>query len=291
MKKKLMTILLAFGMTKALADKHLATVPDEDDPTFDADKFIADAKANEKELLRNDKEFVGDIQKAEGAKRNEMWRTKIKRETGLTAEEIKDKTDEEIVKMAVEKLRKKGDQTLEQLQAENVKLTADLKKVMEEDLPGKDLEVANHKKAITIEAKLEKKVMSLPKKLRIGTIAAIATVREKLGSNYIIDLDDSGEIQILTKDKLKPKSKDGSSFLTADQLLTEILDSEKALENSGGGGDAGSGGGKKTGDGITITEDEKKSKLHERYPNLKKAEEEMAKQKELLEARKKEGVQ
>lgn len=282
MKKKLITILLAFGIAKAEAEKYLEKVDEADVESFDPEAILSSFREKEKDLLKNDKDFVSEIQKAEAAKRNDMWRTKIKKQTGLTAEEIKDKSEDEIVQMAVEKLRKKGDSTNEQLQAENVALTNELKRLKEEDLPAAQNQAQQIRKQLTIESKVEKLMDSLPKKLRVSKTAAIATLKEKL-INYEYELDEKGELTLLTKEgRLKPKSKDGSKILSAIELITESLDEEKLLENSAGTGqgDGGSGG---KGDGIQTKPDPKADVL-DRFPHLKKAQQHAEEVKQTIEA-------
>lgn len=270
-------------MLKADAEAALSKMDDVDTgDSIDIDKLKSEFEAKQKELFKNDKEFISEIQKAEASKRNEMWLSKLKKRSGITAEEIKDKSIDEVVEMAFEKLRKKGDATSEELQQQLVAATAEVKKLREEELPNTLKQVDAHKKQITIESKFEKMVSSLPKKLRVGAIAAIATAKEKLGSNYIIDLDDKGEIIILTKEGLKPKSTDGTKILSASELITDILDGEKLLENSGSGGGEDDPTKKK----ITIRGNENKDDLYNRFPHLKKAEDHAAKVKADLESNK-----
>lgn len=268
MKKKLIAILVAFGIEKAKAEKYLTEV-DTDDPTFEVEKVIEDFKETQKDLLKNDKDFVGEIQKAEAAKRNDMWRSKIKKKTGLTAEEIKDKTDEEIIELAVSKLSTKGDATLDQLQKELLEANTKIKTLEEEVIPAAKNEAEVFKKNFMIELKQEKLLGALPKKLRVGNTAALATLKAKLGDAYKFEIDEKGELTILTKDGMKPKNQDGTKFLTAAELITNILDEEKLLENSAGGqAGAGNGGGQVI---ISKDKDVDPEKVKAMFPHLAKA--------------------
>lgn len=240
MKQKLITILLAFGIAKASAEKYLEKVDLPDEADFDPEKLVTDFKTAQAELLKNDKDFIGSIQDNEAKKWNDIWATKIKQATGLTAEEIKDKNQKEIIALAVDKLRKKGDSTTEQLQTENIRLENELKNLTENVLPGKDAEVANFKKNILKESAFEKMFDGF--ELGVSKKVAMAAVRATMGNNFVDDLNDKNELEIfLAGDgKLKPKKKDGSGLVTASEFIKEILAEEKLLKVSGGSGGDGS---------------------------------------------------
>lgn len=283
-KQDLIKFLASLGVPQADAEKASCLVPDTGTAQLDVtatDAIVAAFKQKQIELVRNDKTIVEEIQRAEAAKRNDMWRTKIKKQTGLTAEEIKDKNDEEVVAMAVNKLRTKGDQTNEQLQAENIALANELKKLKEEDLPNKDKEVEGRIKAIEIDNKLKNTIAELPKKLRVSLTAGIATLKEKFGNTYDFDINDKNELVIFTKgSKLQPKSKDGTKLLTAVELITETLDGEKLLENSGADPDPAN---PKTPIVVKASTDDQ-AEMDRRYPHLKKARENAEKVKQDLAA-------
>ncbi len=279
MKKKLIAILVAYGMAQAAAEAAIDKLDAAGDD-IDLDALKAAHAEKQKELLKNDASFVGDIQKAEAAKRRDMWITKIKKRSGITAEEIKDKTDDEIADMAFEKIRKKGDATNEQLQAENVSLQAEVKKLREEELPAAQNRSKEVERALKTDNEFEKLIGGLDKKLRVGAIAAIAAAKAKMGDNFKIELDDNNKIVIKTKDGLLPKSSDGTKILTAKEFITNVLDEEKLLENSAPTPEPNKN------PGVTVTAEEKKAELHARFPHLKAAEDHQAKVKADLEARK-----
>lgn len=248
MKQKLITILVAFGIAKANAEKYLEKVDVPDEAEFDADKLLSDFTAKQAELLKNDKEFISTIQENEAKKWNDIWATKIKQATGLTAEEIKDKNQKEIVALAVDKLRKKGDSTTEQLQQANIELENKLKEYEEKIIPETKAEVENFKRSIKKESAFEKAFDGF--ELGVSKKVAMAAVRASLGNQYVDDINDKDELEIYLagEGKLKPKSKDGTKLLGAKEFIQEILSEEKLLKVSGGGN---GGGGKK--DDIIIT--------------------------------------
>lgn len=234
MKQKLITILVAFGIAKAQAEKYLEKVDAPDEAEFDTDKLLGEFRTAQAELLKNDKEFIQELTEPVEKKINDMWATKIKQATGLTAEEIKDKRYKEIVDLAAEKLRKKGDATSEELQRANLELENKLKDLTDNVLPAKDVEVANFKKNILKESAFEKMFDGV--ELGTSKLVAMAAVRAKMGNQFIDDLNDKNELEIYQsgEGKLKVKKKDGSGFYTAKELVHEMLAEEKLLKVSGG---------------------------------------------------------
>lgn len=268
MKQKLITILVAFGIAKANAEKYLEKVDVPDEAEFDADKLLSDFTAKQAELLKNDKEFISTIQENEAKKWNDIWATKIKQATGLTAEEIKDKNQKEIIALAVDKLRKKGDSTTEQLQQANIELENKLKEYEEKIIPETKAEVENFKRSIKKESAFEKAFDGF--ELGVSKKVAMAAVRASLGNQYVDDINDKDELEIYLagEGKLKPKSKDGTKLLGAKEFIQEILSEEKLLKVSGGG----QGGDRKKDDIIITGKDGDKKYSPTVNANIAKAE-------------------
>lgn len=292
-KTALIAFLVGLNIPKTDAERLAKDNPDdgEDIPNDDLKKISDDYKINEKELLKNDKEFVGDLKKDQYAIAVKQIESKMKKSMGLTYDETKDlKTVDEVLEAGVKKLTSTTDATKQQLQDENLKLTNEIQTLKEVTIPEIETRSETVKKELLTNSTLEKAVGTLDKKLLVGMTAAMATLKEKLGPAYEIGLDDKNELTILTKgDRLKPKSKDGSKFLSPKELIQEILDEEKLLENSGEGGTGGNGGGGKgkpaTGTIVTTGKEDEEEK-YRRFPHLKAAEEHMAKQKAELEKNK-----
>lgn len=279
-KSTLIAFLIATGWTKAIAEKIAANTPDEgEDPKAeDTETWVSSFKETQTELLKNDKDFIGEIKKGQYAIASQQFLSKIKKLVPeLTSDEIKDKTTDEIINLALGKIRVKGDSTAQQLQEENVKLQSELKKLREEEIPTIEKRVDEHRNAITIETKLNKMITNLPKKLRVGERAAIATLKEKLQEGRIsVGLDANGELEFFKMEgdtKLKIKNKDNTGFVNPLDLVTETLDAEKLLENSGAGGSGGDDDKKKKFPIEGGGDDKAKEDLYRRFPHLKKAEE------------------
>lgn len=235
MKQKLITILVAFGIAKASAEKYLEKVDAPDEADIDVDKLLTDFKSSQAELLKNDKEFLVPLQEHEAKRWNEIWTTKLKQATGLTAEEVKDKNQKEIVALAVDKLRKKGDSSTEQLQQVNIELENKLKEYEDKIIPEIKAEVENSKRSIKKETAFEKLFDGF--ELGVSKKVAMAAVRAHFGNQFIDDINDKDELEIYLagEGKLKPKSKDGTKLLGAKEFVEGILSEEKLLKVSGGG--------------------------------------------------------
>jgi len=235
MKQKLITILVAFGIAKASAEKYLEKVDVPDEAEVDVDKLLNDFKSSQAELLRNDKEFINSLKEPEAKRWNTMWATKIKQATGLTEEEIKDKDYKEIIALAVDKLRKKGDSTTEQLQQVNIGLENKLKEYEEKIIPEIKNEVENSKRLMKKESAFEKLFDGF--ELGVSKKVAMAAVKAHFGNQFVDDINDKDELEIYLagEGKLKPKSKDGTKLLGAKEFVEGILSEEKLLKVSGGG--------------------------------------------------------
>src|SRR3972149_5665023 len=137
-----------------------------------------------------------------------------------------------------------------------------------------------------VDAEFIKEINGLEKKVRSDLDTATIALKAKLAKRGIEAYMDNGKLAFKKTDGTKVMNATGTKILTSQELMTEILDESKLLENSGGGkGNEGGGAGTGAGDGLktTIGKDDKEL-LYERYPHLKKAEEHAAKVKAEIEA-------
>lgn len=260
MKKSLLiALLVGLGIQKATAEKMAANTP-EDGGTIEQpeiDTLLTAWKAEQIALMENEPTLVQKIKDAEKARHFSEFERKIKQTFGLTAEEIKDKKFDEIIALAKQKASVTGDKTTEQLQTEILNLTNENKRLMEEEIPKVRKEVDDHKKKINIEQILAGKVPNSEDKLRIPYETALRLAKMDLFDKYDVDLDDKGEPVLKVKGSdLKPKSTDGTKFLTLDDAINESLAANKALKESNAGGGAGAGKTGKDGKPITIEKEQ-----------------------------------
>lgn len=228
-------MLIGMGISKANAEKIASTTPDDggtiEQPEIDT--ILAGWKTDQIALMENEPTLIEKIQKSERAKQLDQFERKIKQTFGLTSEEIKDKKFDEIIAIAKQKATVNGDKTLDQLQQEIVTLTTENKRLTEEEIPKIRGEVDSHKRKIDLKTIISKKVPTGDDKLRIPYETALKLVESDLYELYDVDLDEKGEPVLKVKGSdLKPKSADGTKFLTVDDVIGERLVSHKALKES-----------------------------------------------------------
>lgn len=278
-KADLIALLLRMGVKKENAEKIAAQSPEDSTESFNLDELVTEWKTGQIALMKNEPSLVDEIRAAEMAKQRNIFEQKIKQTFGLTGEEIKDKKIDEIIAMAKEKAGAKSDKTTTELQEQILQLTNENKRLLEEEIPKIKNETVLHKKKFDINNKLIKLIPSEEGKLRNPFETVSKLVLGDLSEMYDVDTDDKGELVLFEKGKeLKAKSKDGTKFLTAEEVINERLEYHKALvkSNAGAGAVAGTGQGKP---GTVIIEGgEGDKKIN--APGLSRAEQHAAEMKE-----------
>lgn len=221
-------ILLALGFTQAQIDDMAKETPEAK-----MEDLLIHSTEHQKKLLKNDPDFIGEIQKAEKARVLSTSESALKKAFGLTSEETKDKTFPEIVSIAQKKAAEKGNATLEQLQNENIELTNKLKDINEVEIPKIRGEVENHKKNFHKQIKIKSLVDSFD--LMVSKEAAESALNAVIESQYEADIDDKGELLFKVKGTgLAPKSKDNTKVLTPKEVIESQFEEWKFLKKSNG---------------------------------------------------------
>lgn len=236
MKKSiLIALLLGMGVSKANAEKMAKGSPDDGDTMEqkDIDAMLAAHKEQQVALMENEPALIEKIQKSEKAKLFSEIERKLKQNFGLTSEDIKDKKIDEIIVLAKTKVTTNNDKTNDDLQKEILKLTNEKKKLEEEDIPKLKNETVLFKKNFDLKNLISKKVPTGDDKLRLPYETVLKLVNSDLFELYDLDLDDKGEPVLKVKGSdLKPKSKDGTKFLTLDEAIGSVLETHQALKKS-----------------------------------------------------------
>jgi len=235
-KADLIALLIKIGVTKENAEKIASQTPEDSTEVIEVDPIITAWKEGQIALMRNEPTIVDEIRAAETGRQRNMFEQKIKQIFGLTGEEIKDKKFDEIITLAKERASSKTDKTANELQDQILVLTNENKRLLEEEIPKIKNETVVHKKRFDINQALMKKIPMGDDKLRIPFETASKLALSDLNDLYDIDMDEQGSIVLLEKGKeLKAKSKDGSKFLTADEVINERLEFHQALVKSNAG--------------------------------------------------------
>lgn len=223
-------LMLALGMTATQIDSL-----ETDETKFDVDATALSIREANIKLLKNDAEFISTIQKAEKGRNLTDFERNIKKTFGLTAEEVKDKTAEEIISLAKEKITTGQDKNLTELQAETIELKNKIVALETIEIPKIKGEVEGHKKDFNVENALTKKLAG--RTLRNPISVVLSQLKSEFGPKYKIDADESGNITITNKETgLEIKNADGTKLLTSDEIIEESLTRNKFLEESGAPG-------------------------------------------------------
>lgn len=237
-KPQTVKFLMDLGIKKEKAEKMAAGIPSDaaETPADELEEALTSAVSHQRELYTNSDEYKGTLKKIKDGAIAEIH-TKAEKKliaaAGLSPEEVKDKKYDEIVDLAWAKAAKSGNKSLDEVQAELVRVSNELKKVNEEEIPKIKSEVEREKLAFKTDSSLLKKIGSL--KLRKGSdpedgLILAKAKAERLG--YKVGLDEKGELTFLTADGNKIMTTDKKDFLKADNILSEFLDS--MIEKSGG---------------------------------------------------------
>ena len=209
----------------------IAKLTSEDE--IDVEPFVNGFKSSMQDVLSNDPSFIQPIKDEVRGTELSKIEHKVKKTFGLAPEEIKDKKFDEIILMAYEKMKNVPPQGAEELQNKLVELTKENKRLLEEVIPAKESESANaikqYKKSNLLRSTLSKK------ELIVKADAILPAVESFLSSKYDYDLLDNGEIEVKTKNGLKPLSQDGTKSLTFDELIDAHLNELQVIKQSNGG--------------------------------------------------------
>ena len=199
----------------------------------DVEPFVAGFKSSMQDVLSNDPSFIQPIKDEVRGTELSKIEHKIKKTFNLNPEEIKDKKFDEIVVAAFEKMKNIPPQGAEELQNKLMELTKENKRLLEEVIPAKESESANaikqYKKSNILRSTLAKR------DLIVKADAILPAVESFLSSKYDYEVLDSGEIDVKTKNGLKPLNQDGTKSLTFDELIDGHLSELQVIKQSNAG--------------------------------------------------------
>jgi cell fate (sporulation/competence/biofilm development) regulator YmcA (YheA/YmcA/DUF963 family) len=200
---------------------------------IDVDPFVNGFKSSMQDVFSNDPSFIQPIKDEVRGTELSKIEHKVKKTFGLSPEEIKDKKFDEIIGLAYEKMKNIPPHGAEELQNRLMELTKENKRLVEEVIPAKESESANaikqYKKANLLRSTLSKR------DLIVKADAILPAVESFLSSKYDYDVLDNGEIDVKTKNGLKPLNQDGTKSLTFDELIDGHLSELQVIKQSNAG--------------------------------------------------------
>jgi cell fate (sporulation/competence/biofilm development) regulator YmcA (YheA/YmcA/DUF963 family) len=200
---------------------------------IDVEPFVNGFKSSMQDVFSNDPSFIQPIKDEVRGTELSKIEHKVKKTFSLSNEEVKDKKFDEIINLAFEKMRNTPSQGAEELQNKLIELTKENKRLLEEVIPAKESESQNaikqYKKANILRSTLSKR------DLIVKPDAILPAVESFLSSKYDYEVLDSGEIEVKTKNGLKPLNQDGTKSLTFDELIDSHLSELQVIKQSNAG--------------------------------------------------------
>ncbi len=239
--------------------------------------FVVSDKAKDfvkksRTLAKDDPELIRTIRDEIRGTELSKIEHKIKKTFDLSADDVRDKKFDEILDVAKEKVQASAGSTNEELQTKIVELNNKVKNYEEEVLPAErkkatDL-ISNFRKESSLSAALAKRANTLI----VLPEAILPAINNKLQAEYNVTVNDSGELEVKTKDGLNPLNKEGTKQITFDEIIDGYLSDLKVVKQSNGnpngsGSGNGSGNGSGSGSGNGGNDDDGKPKFNLRGLN------------------------
>lgn len=200
---------------------------------IDVEPLVNGFKSALQDVFANDPNFIQPIKDEVRGTELSKIEHKIKKTFNLTPDEIKDKKFDEIIAVAFEKSKANSGEGNEELQSKLIELSKENKRLLEEVIPSKESEVnmaiKNFKKANALQSSLAKR------DLIVKPDVILPAVESFLSSKYDFEVLDNGEIDVKTKNGLKPLNQDGTKALTFDELIDSHLSSMQVIKQSNAG--------------------------------------------------------
>lgn len=258
-----------------------------DKPEFQIDqaKAIGDFTSAQRTLFEQDPDLNNAIDTKSKARYMSIAERTVKRLFGLTADETKDKSFDEIAELAKTKATANSNKTLETLQNENTTLLQKIEKLEKEEIPTIKSQVENERVQLKMERDFEKWADEIvaevtaknPQAMRVPKETAMLTTRVLLGQQFDFKYDENGEFQVLDKKtglRARTEGGKGNTFLTGKGIVMDTWRSNKFIAESNADDNGGKGG-----DGKPpviqkdkhITGDQTDEELAKRFPYLDQA--------------------
>jgi hypothetical protein len=199
----------------------------------DIEPFVNSYKSSMQDVFSNDPSFIQPIKdEVRGTELSKMEH-KIKKTFSLSNEEVKDKRFDEIINIAFDKMRNTPSEGAEELQNKLMEVTKENKRLLEEVIPAKENEsqfaIKQFKKSNVLRSTLAKR------DLIVKPEAILPAIESFLSSKYDYDVLESGEIEVKTKNGLKPLNQDGTKSITFDELIDSHLSELQVIKQSNAG--------------------------------------------------------
>lgn len=230
MNERVKKFLQSLGVTPSVIDE---LAKDEATEGFDMDSTIQGFKTAQVEVLKNDPEIIGNLKNTIKGEELSKIEHKLKKQFGLSAEDVKDKKFDEIVEIAYQKMKSSTTETSQQLQDELIELRNQIKDYKEVQLPA--AEKAAQEKIDSYEKNNLISGIIQEFELVVNPKAIMPAVAAYVNANYVTELDaDRGSLVVKTKDGLEPLNADKTAKMTAKDVISGYLNELNVVKKSNG---------------------------------------------------------
>lgn len=184
------------------------------------DEVITNFKEGQKNLLKNDPEFINPLKKEAKGRELDIIEQKIKRAWNLDQETVKGKTFDEIVLIAKASSMDDNKDVNTDLQSQVVELNKKVNEYETEILPRVKTEAEDRYKTFIKTSKVKEIITGYD--LTTPAEAVTPAIQNYLTDNFNIILED-GKIVLKTKDDLNPLDESGTKVLTVKDVINNKL--------------------------------------------------------------------
>lgn len=216
-------ILKSLGVSDAVLTSLDEAIKDpEKKKTFDIKTITDPIVENQRILFENDPNVVAKYASAERGKLMEQIDRRLKQAFGVSVEELNGKTIEDKITFSKSHYDKTVSKSGNELQNENIQLKNEIKDLREKTIPEIESRVGLMQKNFKIENLIRGSIN--PEEV-VGKIDGIMPgLTSFIQSKYEIDVDENGNLTIMTKDKLQPRNEDGTKILKPGDIINGYIE-------------------------------------------------------------------
>lgn len=226
-------------LEKVGVDNQIIAQLKDPEEGLNVDELADEFKQNQKEVYANNPDLIKDLEKKAAGKARGSVEREIKRVFGISVEEweennfSEEKDYKKVLSFALDKTKKEGNKTAQEIANEKTELVNQIKYLKEEEIPKINKQWQQKIDSNDIN-RYYRKLIGDSGELIISTEDAAYIVSNALKDRGIQTelAEDRGGISFKTKDGLIPQDEEGTRNLTPAEVVKSILDSKKLIRQS-----------------------------------------------------------
>lgn len=221
--------LMDLGIPKEKAEKMSANIPDTatETPQEEIDEAFQTVTTHQNDLFTSGDTYKEALKKASDSKLGEAMQKaekKIVTISGLAKDEIAGKKYDEIVELAWKKVSTSSDSTTAEVQAELTKVSNELKRVQEEEIPAIKSQVETEKILFREDTALMKFVGGIKLREGVDMDDAMILIRQKAAkAGYKFAVDDKLNFEFVNAEGKRIMTEDKKGFRSNTDIVGELL--------------------------------------------------------------------